>query len=139
MKKTNTLTTDRRQFLRNVSLASISMGLVPVTVKGSPGDRTPITCDPTTLDFYGEGPFYTPNPPDILNNQLADQNESGTRLIVSGRVHNLDCTEIIPGTVIDVWHADDSGAYDNVGYNLRGVTESNSQGFYMFETILKDQ
>jgi hypothetical protein len=35
-----------------------------------------------------------------------------------------------------VWHANDAGEYDNEGFNLRGITYSNSQGFYMFETVL---
>lgn len=48
---------------------------------------------------------------------------------------NLDCSQILPSTEIDVWHANDAGDYDNVGYNLRGVTTSNVSGFYIFETI----
>jgi hypothetical protein len=66
---------------------------------------------------------------------LADSNEVGTRLILSGQVYNLACSEVIPNTEIDIWHANDAGAYDNTGYNLRGKATSNSQGFYVFETI----
>ena len=66
---------------------------------------------------------------------LTDSNEVGTRLILSGQVYNLACSEVIPNTEIDIWHANDSGAYDNSGYNLRGKTTSNPQGFYVFETI----
>ena len=35
-------------------------------------------------------------------------------------------------TEIDIWHANDAGEYDNIGYNLRGKTITNSQGFYVF-------
>jgi len=70
------------------------------------------------------------------DNILASADEPGQRMIISGRVFNLDCTEFLPDTSIDVWHANDAGAYDNQGFNLRGVTKSNEQGFYMFETIL---
>ena len=59
----------------------------------------------------------------------------GTRLIISGQVYNLECSEIIPNAEIDIWHANDSGSYDNYGFNLRGKTYSNAQGFYIFETI----
>jgi len=128
----------RRQFLRNTVLASLSVGLLPgishVSGKGSKKSIT--TCNPTTLDYYGQGPFYTPNAPAIVNNQLASPNEPGTRLILSGIVQTLDCTGVIPNTLIDVWQANDAGAYDNTGFNLRGITYSNSQGYYLIETIL---
>lgn len=127
----------RRQFLRNTALTALSVGLLPVVAKsnGSEAD-TPAACNPTTLDYYGQGPFYTANAPVIANNQLAAQNETGTRLIISGVVRTLDCSQLIPDTLIDIWHANDAGAYDNTGYNLRGITHSNAQGFYAFETIL---
>jgi len=125
----------RRQFLKNTSLAALSLSLLPVTGKAKPILKKDDECFPSTLDYYGEGPFYTDNPPELVDGQLADAYEPGTRMIISGRVSNLDCTEFIPGTVIDVWHADDAGQYDNVGFNLRGKTTSNSQGFFMFETV----
>jgi protocatechuate 3,4-dioxygenase beta subunit len=62
-------------------------------------------------------------------------NEVGTRIIISGQVYNLACSEVIPNTEIDIWHANDAGEYDNIGYNLRGKTTTNSQGFYVFESI----
>ena len=125
----------RRQFLKNTSLAALSIGLLPVSGKAKSVQNPLDECFPTTLDYYGEGPFYTENPPEIENGLLADINEPGTRMIISGRVSNLDCTEFIPNTIIDVWHANDAGQYDNVGYNLRGQTISNNQGFYIFETV----
>lgn len=127
----------RRKFLRNASLTALSVGLLSkVTQAETPSNEIEGGCDPTTLDYYGEGPFYTQNPPDIVNNQLAEANEPGTRIIISGVVRTLDCTQIIPNTIVDVWHANDPGQYDNVGYNLRGKMLSNAQGFYMFETIM---
>ncbi len=130
----------RRQFLKNFSLASISLGILPAVSHGhtsqNSGKISPLDCNITTLDYYGEGPFYTANPPLIENGMLAGENEPGERLILSGQIRNLDCSELIPNTVIDVWHANDAGQYDNSGFNLRGVTYSNGQGFYIFETIL---
>lgn len=130
---------DRRQFLKNTSLAAFAAVTLPsiarAELNSGNANQPPVNCNATTLDYYGQGPFYTANAPSIINNQLASANEPGTRLIISGRVHNLDCTEYIPGTIIDIWHADDAGAYDNSGFNLRGQTTSNSQGFYLFETI----
>ncbi|HOY07087.1 MAG TPA: T9SS type A sorting domain-containing protein [Saprospiraceae bacterium] len=134
-----TTTNTRRQFLRNTALASLAVTAAPALAKTtSPPHRYKINveCDRTTLDYYGQGPFYTANPPMIINNQLAGPNEPGTRLIVSGVVRTLDCSEVIPDALIDIWHANDAGQYDTVGYNLRGTIRTNEQGFYLFETIL---
>jgi protocatechuate 3,4-dioxygenase beta subunit len=128
----------RRQFLRNTVLASISVGLFPGITKATEktAEKVNSACNPTTLDYYGQGPFYTANAPTIINNQLASSSEPGTRLFLSGRVQTLDCSGVIPNTLIDVWHANSSGAYDNSGYNLRGKITTNSQGFYLMETVL---
>jgi protocatechuate 3,4-dioxygenase beta subunit len=127
----------RRQFIRNTALASLTLGLLPTIGKAAViGEvKSPDACNPTTLDYYGQGPYYSSNAPTFNNNQLASTTESGTRLIISGRVQTLDCTAVIPNTVLDIWQANDAGAYDNSGFNLRGMTKSNSQGFYSFETI----
>lgn len=128
---------NRRQFLKNVSLASLSLGLAPAIASASKNiaQEKPESCTPTTRDYFGEGPFYTSNPPTLNNGQLASTSEPGTRLIITGRVTNTDCTEAIPNTTVDVWQANEAGQYDHSGYNLRGVVTSNSQGFYMFETV----
>ncbi|MDZ4751416.1 MAG: T9SS type A sorting domain-containing protein [Flavobacteriales bacterium] len=128
----------RRQFLRNTALATLSAVILPDLLKANNSlqSQNSIVCNPTTLDYYGQGPFYTAGAPVIINNQLALTSEPGTRLILSGIVQTLDCTAVIPNTIIDIWHANDASQYDNTGFNLRGITESNTAGFYLFETIL---
>lgn len=128
----------RRKFLRNSSIAAIGLSISPlIDLKASPKPvfKNPM-CDGTTLDYYGQGPFYSEDAPSINENQLAAENEEGTRLIISGQVTNLDCSLVIPNAEIDIWHANEAGAYDNNGFTLRGKTTSNAQGFYLFETIL---
>lgn len=136
-------TNARRKFLRNIGLASLSAGILPSVLKASDSQGSlmmpppPEECNATTEDAYGTGPFYSPNAPDLASDLLlAPANEVGTRLIISGVVRTLDCSEIIKDAVIDIWHADDNGAYDNDGFHLRGVTKSNAAGFYTFDTIL---
>ena len=132
----------RREFLKNTALGILGTGVATTGLNSNPLRNntkylsTFVECEPTTLDFYGEGPFYTEQPPLMNDNILAKPDEVGERLIITGRVLNLDCSEFIPNTIIDVWHADHDGSYDNDGYNLRGYTKSNEQGFYLFETIL---
>jgi len=130
---------NRRQFLKNTSLAALSLGMLSQTAKAKRSPQTEgevsLDCEKTTEDLYGQGPFYTENPPVLTDNKLASTEEEGTPIIISGRVFNLDCSEYIPDTIVDIWHANDAGQYDNVGYNLRGQVTSNEQGFYIFETI----
>lgn len=132
---------NRRQFLKNSSILALTLGIVPSvseckSSKSKIKDDSLLLCDKTTLDYYGEGPFYTENPPLLQDNQLSSITEPGTPITISGRIFNLDCSEFIPNTIIDIWHANDAGDYDNSGgYNLRGKVVSNSQGFYMFNTI----
>ena len=132
---------NRRRFLKNTALSLLSVTAIPNILKASnlkvsigEEDLTS-TCDESTEDAYGQGPFYTANAPTIQNDKLSDVNEVGTRIIISGQVYNLDCSEVIPNTEIDIWQANNAGQYDNLGYNLRGKTTTNSQGFYLFETI----
>jgi len=131
----------RRQFLKNTSLSVLSVAAFPAILQSAPSSASlsmqnaKSLCDQSTVDWFGQGPFYTLNAPFIQNNQLADINEVGARIIISGQVYNLDCLAVIPNTEIDIWHANDLGGYDNAGYNLRGKTTTNSQGFYVFESI----
>ena len=132
---------NRRQFLKNTSLSLLSFAFFPTILKSTNSSVSLVnkssifTCDQSTEDAYGQGPFYIANAPTIQNDQLSDSNEIGTRIIISGLVYNLECSEVIPNTEIDIWHANDAGEYDNIGYNLRGKTTTNSQGFYVFESI----
>ncbi len=128
----------RRQFLKNTSLASLAIGIPRITKEPKSNKDSieeGLACDKTTLDYYGPGPFYTNNPPNIQKGKLAKPDEAGEKMILTGRIFNLDCSEYISNAIVDVWHADHAGDYDNVGFNLRGKTVSNEQGFYMFETI----
>jgi len=131
---------NRRQFLKNTSLAALNIGLISKFASGATKEhqkiRNKAICESTTQDYYGEGPFYSENPPLMTNNILAQPTEPGQRIIISGRIHNLDCSQVLPETKIDVWHANSAGQYDNNSYNLRGITYSNRQGFYIFETIM---
>lgn len=131
----------RRQFLKNTGLATLALGMsASISAKTNKigrekAEELKANCNETTLDYYGEGPFYTDNPPMIVDGQLAGAEEAGDRMIISGRVFNLDCSQVIPNAIVDVWHADHAGAYDNEGFRLRGQVLTNEQGFYLFETI----
>jgi len=130
---------DRRQFLKNTSLAALGISVIPQISQAENASKSEgdlfIGCIQTTPDLYGEGPFYTENAPVLENGILAAEEESGIPLTITGRVMNADCSQFIEGAEVDIWHANDAGAYDNVGFNLRGKTYTNAEGFYLFETI----
>lgn len=134
---------NRRQFLKNTALAAIALSASPLLSKADTGKTKRLTalksqeeCNPLTQDYYGVGPFYTPNAPISYDGIMIPSDEVGTRLKLSGIIKNLDCTEVIPDTVLDLWHANDAGDYDNIGFSMRRKIVSNDAGFYSFETIL---
>ena len=116
----------RRQFLKNASLTVLAAGALPSSIKAMSlskekpaADSSMLLCDQSTEDAYGTGPFYSAGAPTLQNNLLANLNEVGTRLTISGMVYNLGCTELIPNTELDIWQANDAGAYDNSGFTTK--------------------
>jgi len=80
-----------------------------------------------------EGPFYTPHSP--RRDSLLEPGMTGTRIVLTGRVVTRDCRPV-PGALIDIWHADDAGHYDNEGYRLRGHLFADADGRYRLATIV---
>jgi protocatechuate 3,4-dioxygenase beta subunit len=60
---------------------------------------------------------------------------TGTPLHVSWYVYDTAC-QPIPGALLDFWHCDDAGVYDNVGYRLRGHQFADDEGRFVLETIV---
>jgi protocatechuate 3,4-dioxygenase beta subunit len=79
------------------------------------------------------GPFFKPRSPERTS--LLEPGMKGTRLELSGRVLGRNCTPIA-GALVDFWHADDGGAYDNDGFRLRGHQYTDNHGGYRLSTIL---
>ena len=79
------------------------------------------------------GPFYTPDSP--LRSSLIEPGIKGTRIVVAGAVFAADCRPVA-GALLDFWHADDDGEYDNAGYKLRGHLFTDANGRYRLETIV---
>jgi protocatechuate 3,4-dioxygenase beta subunit len=100
--------------------------LLPTPVCGDDDD------DDLTL-AQTEGPFYTPQTPERIS--FLEPGITGTKLIVTGYVLSTACA-VVPGALLDFWHCDDSGVYDNVGYKLRGHQFAGDDGRFTLETIL---
>lgn len=145
----NKKTVTRREFVK-LGLASAA-GLVVVACGGD-GDEfalnypTPTTATEAIIlqptiqcDDHAEtiaqtaGPFYTPDTPQRTS--LLEDGVTGTKLVVTGKVLTTDCQPIV-GAVLDFWHADDAGDYDNDGFKLRGHQYTDANGDFRLETIV---
>jgi protocatechuate 3,4-dioxygenase beta subunit len=80
-----------------------------------------------------EGPYFTPNSPERAS--LLEPGINGTTMLLTGYVLTTDC-QPVARALVDFWHADDAGVYDNVGYKLRGHQFTDDQGHYSLETIV---
>ena len=80
-----------------------------------------------------QGPFFRPSSP--ARATLLERGMKGTRVVVSGRVFTAGCRPV-SGALLDFWHADDDGQYDNEGFHLRGHQFTDAQGRYRLETIV---
>ncbi|MBI1880128.1 MAG: intradiol ring-cleavage dioxygenase [Chloroflexi bacterium] len=80
-----------------------------------------------------EGPYYTPNTPE--RSSFLEPGMPGTKMIITGFVLSTDC-QPVARALLDFWHCDDAGVYDNVGYRLRGHQFTDNQGRYYLETIM---
>jgi len=80
-----------------------------------------------------EGPYFTPDSPERTS--LLEDGVTGTTLLVSGLMVNTSC-EPVQNALVDFWHCDDAGEYDNVGYRLRGHQFTDASGAYWLETIV---
>lgn len=80
-----------------------------------------------------EGPFFKPQSPQRIT--LIEPGSRAPRLVVSGRVLMRDC-QPIKGVLLDFWHADEKGNYDNRGFRYRGHQFTDADGRYRLETIV---
>jgi protocatechuate 3,4-dioxygenase beta subunit len=79
------------------------------------------------------GPFFKPNSP--VNRDLYPDAPGGERITVAGFVLDNRCRPL-GRSLVEIWHADENGDYDSVGFRLRGHQFTDSQGRWWFNTIV---
>ncbi|HXL67609.1 MAG TPA: intradiol ring-cleavage dioxygenase [Xanthobacteraceae bacterium] len=79
-----------------------------------------------------EGPFYKPRSP---RRSDLTPGVKGRVIELSGVVLTRRCNPV-PRTIVDLWHADDKGEYDNKGFRLRGHQLTDAAGRYHFRTVV---
>lgn len=78
-----------------------------------------------------EGPYYKAGAP--LKTVIETEGEV---LTITGTIfQSTDCTTPVSNAIIDIWHCDSSGQYDNSGFKCRGLVKSDINGKYSFKTI----
>jgi len=83
-----------------------------------------------------EGPFFKTNTPDRM--LLVEAQSKAPRLVLTGQVLSSRC-QPVANALLDFWHADENGVYDNSGFRYRGHQFADAQGRYRLETIVPAQ
>jgi len=80
-----------------------------------------------------EGPYFKPGSPE--RRSFLEPGIEGRHLILSGVVMTTGCVPL-RRSLLDFWHADADGEYDNSGFRLRGHQFTDDRGRYQLETIV---
>ena len=122
----------RRRFLFNTGflvagweLSSAGVALLAATPDCRDGD------EPTAPET--EGPFFKPKSPQ--RSDLREPATKGKPFELSGYVLTKSCRPV-RGAVVDLWHADENGEYDNIGFRYRGHVITEPDGAFRFHTIV---
>ncbi|MGH8705660.1 MAG: intradiol ring-cleavage dioxygenase, partial [Burkholderiales bacterium] len=116
---------------RRLVLAALAVPLAPLQVFAQARAPTP-ACGRQTPPQTA-GPFYTPSTP--RRETLVEAGSKAERLILTGAVLNARC-EPAARALLDFWHCDERGDYDNAGFRYRGHLYADAQGRFKLETIV---
>jgi protocatechuate 3,4-dioxygenase beta subunit len=126
-------TTSRRRFLAISAALPVALALHRATPSGAQALAPTPACGDASTRRQTEGPYFKPASPERAS--LAEPGTKGTPIAVSGRVVTTDCRPV-PRALVDVWHCDERGEYDNAGNRYRGHQFTDADGRYRFETIV---
>jgi len=125
----------RRRFLLNTGIlaagSELSCADVVLSQELAPTPSCHDDNEPTVRET--EGPFFKPRSPE--RSDLREPGAGGSPFELSGFVLTRSCRPL-SGAVVDLWHADDKGEYDNVGFRYRGHVITAPDGTFRFRTIV---
>jgi protocatechuate 3,4-dioxygenase beta subunit len=79
------------------------------------------------------GPYFRMGSPGRVD--LVEPGAKAPQLDLMGYVLTRGCNPVARA-VVDIWHADERGAYDNKGYRYRGRVYTDEKGRYCVRTIV---
>ena len=94
-----------------------------------------LTCGELTQP-QTEGPFFKTKSPE--RRSLLENGSGKERILLTGVVFARNCKPV-PSALLDFWHSDGAGEYDNRGYRYRGHQFSDAEGRFRLETIVPAQ
>ncbi len=124
----------RRRMLAASALAAggISLGVEPIFAQQlAPTPQCHDGDEPTIRQT--EGPYFKPSSPQRAN--LVEPNTKGRLVELTGQVLTRAC-QPVDRALVDVWHADEFGEYDNRGFRYRGHLFTDADGRYRVRTIM---
>lgn len=125
----------RRRFLLDTSIVAagweFSRANTALAQELAPTPSCRDSDEPTVRQ--GDGPFFKPKSPE--RGDLREPGAQARPAELSGFVLARSCRPL-PGAVVDLWHADEKGEYDNVGFRYRGHVITGPDGAYRFRTIV---
>ena len=125
----------RRRFLLNTGMlaagSELSCADVVLAQELAPTPSCHDDNEPTVRET--EGPFFKPRSPE--RSDLREPGAGGSSFELSGFVLTRSCRPL-SGAVVDLWHADDKGEYDNIGFRYRGHAITGPDGAFRFRTIV---
>ncbi|UCF77063.1 MAG: intradiol ring-cleavage dioxygenase [Betaproteobacteria bacterium] len=123
--------TGRRKFL------GAALVLPLVSMRTASGQALPLTpaCGekPERTPSQTAGPFYTPDSP--RRGSLVEPGGGAERLALMGFVLSPQCKPVA-NALLDFWHCDEAGNYDNRGFRYRGHQFTDAQGRFRLDTIV---
>jgi protocatechuate 3,4-dioxygenase beta subunit len=120
----------RRRLL--LGLASLPAGIAVARAASAAAlDPTP-ACDDGPTPAQTAGPFFKPSSPERAS--LLAPDVPGRPMALEGLVVDRQCRPQ-PGALVDLWHCDGDGAYDNAGYRCRGHQRTDADGRFRFTTV----
>ena len=124
----------RRRLLGFLVALPLGAALVrPDRARAKPGTLSPTpACDDHPTPEQTEGPYWTPNSPERTD--FTGDGAPGERMTLSGTVVDTACRPVA-GTLLDFWHCDGHGVYDNEGYKLRGHQRTDGNGAFRLTTV----
>jgi len=121
----------RRKFIENSAMLALTVGVFG-KIKWD-GEKY-VGTDPTTTDILG--PFYRPGAPFKAN--LIQPGTKGETLHFSGSIIGKDGKSPVKEALVEIWHCDETGTYDNTSdnYVYRASAKTSADGKYHFTTIM---
>ena len=124
----------RREFVGTAIAAPATLGalalggglvlLTPTPACGDDDDK------PTPADI--EGPYFKAKSPE--RKSLVEKTDKGAKMTLKGRVLSTK-GQPVAKALLDFWHCDAAGDYDNDTFKHRGHLFTDSEGRYELETI----